>query len=173
MTVEHLAKLVALSSLFFSICFGLLFFSTPPTQLFEDALSAFPFIATLFGALSFAMFTYVDNISKELPDISSDTLKKELNSIIDKLSSLKREVLHNGMLIGALFILEIFAKGVAAYYAAHPQYREQVIIAYVFLSLRFSFFCTSIVAVFIQLRGFITSIDYRGIISKSKKQSSK
>ncbi|WP_156302359.1 hypothetical protein [Methylogaea oryzae] len=170
MNAKQLAKLIALVAITFGICFGLLVLSDgASTQVFEEMLSAFLVVATFLVTLSVAMFTYVDNISKDLVELRNEVPRDKLNNVIDQLSSLKREVVSNGGLIVALVILERTTKGIAVYQLAYYQDEMQAMISYIALSLRFSFFCVSIFAASMQLNGFIIASQYRDIIAKNRK----
>ena len=170
MSARQLAKLIALVTVTFSICISLLWISDgSASPIFEEILSTFNVIATLLATLSVVMFNYIENISKDLGEIRKDVKRTEFCVVIDALSSLKREILLNGGLIVTLLILEKTIKGLSLYLFSYIPEGKLALFLYFILSLRFSFFCVSVFAASIQLKGFITAIEYRDIFLKNRK----
>lgn len=170
MTCKQLIKLVVILALAFGACLGLLYITSgTAVQVFEELLPAFLVVATLLVPLSVAMFNYVEAISKELSELRNEVPRSSLAVAIEKLSSLKREILYNGGLIAFLAVLERATKGVAVYLQAHYQGETLVSVIFVSVSLRFAFFCVSLVAAGTQLKGFIVATEFRDIIAKNRK----
>ena len=65
------------------------------TPVFENTLSAFVTIAILFGALSFALYNYLDGITKDIPKELSKNKPNKYKHALKALSDLKREVIYN------------------------------------------------------------------------------
>jgi predicted PurR-regulated permease PerM len=169
-TAKQMAKMLGVIAISFGICFAFLFISDgSAAPVFDELLSAFLVIATLIVALSVAMFNYVESISKELSELRKEVPRQALNLVIEKLSSLKREVLYNGGLIATLFVMERVTKGIAIYLQSHSQHETMNYVLHISLSLRFSFFCVSLFAAAIQLKGFIVATEYRDVIAKNRK----
>lgn len=170
MTVKQLAKLFGLLVVSFGICYGLLWLSNgAAVQVFDEVLGAFLVVATLLVTASAAMFNYVENISKELSELRKDYPKDAINAVIEKLSALKREVIHNCGMIALLFILERAAKGISAYLQTYYQAESAQQIVFASVSLRFAFFMVSAFAAMNLLQGFITATEYRDHLAKLRK----
>ena len=73
MSASQLIKLLLILCFAFAICYGLLFISCgTAATVFDEILTAFLVIATLLAAMSAAMFSYLDNISKELTELRNE-----------------------------------------------------------------------------------------------------
>tara|TARA_R110001583_G_scaffold186478_1_gene347241 strand:+ start:2123 stop:2653 length:531 start_codon:yes stop_codon:yes gene_type:complete len=151
------------------VCFLSLHFTDAATEvLFEEVLKAFPTLSLFGTTLSVALFTYVDNISKEISAIRAS--KKKLERALSELGSLKREVIINSVFIIALYILDLAAKGVVKAFA--PDTAPFEFFFWMILSIRFSLFTLAVLAVSVQVRGLLVAIEYRNVIH-SKKASGK
>lgn len=131
----------------------------------EETLAAFVVVALFASALSFALFSFVDNISKDISNNKERFNKAKYNDSILRLSDLKKEIISNAGMIIIFFLLERITKG------TFTVINDPNIIAFQFwpsilISFRVSCFFVSFVAIVIQLRGFITAIEFRSIISK-------
>src|SRR3546814_970101 len=61
-------RLIAFLSFSFTVSYyGLGLTDGVITPFYAEILSAFPTVATIFGALSFALYSYLDGIAKDLP----------------------------------------------------------------------------------------------------------
>ena len=136
---------------------------------FEEILTAFLVIAMLLSAMSVALFTYLDNISKDLTEVRNEVERPQYIIVHENLSALKREVLHNGALIVFLFLLERSTKGVSSYLVSQLPKPDTALIVNISVSLRIALFVASVWAASIQLRGFLVAIEFRDIIAKNRK----
>jgi hypothetical protein len=170
MSARQLIKLLLILSFTFLICYGLLLISDgTATTVFDEILTAFLVIAMLLSAMSVAMFTYLDNISKELTELRNEVKKPAYAIAHQKLSNLKKEVLHNGGLIVGLFLLERSIKGVSIYLLGHLSTDQAAQITYISTSLRVALFATSIWAATVQLKGFLVAVELQDVIANSRK----
>src|SRR3546814_5350940 len=66
--VIKMPRLIAFLSFSFTVSYyGLWLTDGVITPFYAEILSAFPTVATIFGALSFALYSYLDGIAKDLP----------------------------------------------------------------------------------------------------------
>jgi len=165
---RQLMKLISIVALSGSICF-LLLESTGGTvaPVFEEALSAFLVLATLLVASTWPLFTYVESISKELIDLRGSVDRNSYEKAIEKLSLLKREVLSNGVLVVALFVIERALKGLSLHLGSSIELAPQV--GFALLGLRFGLFVVALFAAAVQARGFHTAIELRDVIAKGRR----
>lgn len=170
MNAKQLLKFLLILSLGFAICYGLLSISSGTAiTVFDEMLTAFLMIAMLLSAMSVAMFTYLDNIAKELTELRNEVKKPAYDIAHQSLSELKREVLYNGGLIVCLFLFERSIKGVAVYLVAQLPHDQALHITYISTSLRVALFFTSVWAATVQLKGFLIAVRLRDIIAVSRK----
>lgn len=170
MSAKQLIKFLLILGFSFAGCYGLLYVSSgSAASIFEEILSAFLVIATLLSTLSFALFTYLDNISKELTELRNEVNRAAYVAAHEKLSAVKKEIVYNAGLVIGLFLIERMTKGGAIYLVGHltPDQGQQAM--FLFLSLRGALLITAIWAAIIQLRGFLVAIEYRDIIAKNRK----
>ncbi|RTL18097.1 MAG: hypothetical protein EKK55_21630, partial [Rhodocyclaceae bacterium] len=116
MNARQLVKLLLLLGLSSAACYGVLKLTNgSAAPVFEEILTAFLVVAMLLSAMSVAMFTYLDNIAKDLTELRNEVNRSNYTVAHEKLTDLKREVLYNGALIVFLLILERSTKGVAGF----------------------------------------------------------
>jgi hypothetical protein len=169
-TAKQLLKLIAILVSVFGVCYGLLSISGGSAiVVFDEMLTAFLVIATLLAAMSVAMFTYLDNISKEFTELRNEVNKSAYVFAVQKLSDLKKEVLYNGGLIVFLFLLERSIKGVSIYLIARLPVEQVSQATYISISLRVALFAISIWAATTQLKGFLVAVELRDTIAKNRK----
>ncbi len=123
----------------------------------------------LLSAMSVAMFTYLDNIAKDLTELRNEVNRPNYSIAQEKLTALKREVLYNGALIVCLLIFERSVKGVASYLLAQLPQQNAVLILEVSVPLRIAMFVASIWAATTQLKGFLVAAEFRDVIAKNRK----
>lgn len=170
MSAKQLFKLLLLLGGAFAVCYGLLLISSgTAATVFEELLTAFLVIATLLSAMSVAMFTYLDNISKELTELRNEVQKPAYMVAHQSLSELKKEVLYNGGLIVIMLLLERGIKGVSMYLLAHLPPDLAPDVTYISTSLRVALFVVSVWAATIQLKGFLVAVELRDIIARNRK----
>ena len=136
---------------------------------FEETLAAFVVVALFASALSFALFSFVDNISKDISNYKERFDQTKYRETIQRLSDLKKEIISNAGMILFFFLLERIAKGVfTAIY--DPNVGTFQLWPGILISFRISCFVVSFIAVAIQFRGFITAIEFRSITSNLKSE---
>lgn len=169
MNARQLAKLLLLLGLSSAACYGVLRLTKgSAAPVFEEVLTAFIVVAMLLSAMSVGMFTYLDNIAKDLTELRNEVNRENYSLAHDKLTALKREVLYNGALIVFLLILERSTKGVAGYLTTQMPQNASLILE-VSIPLRVAFFVTSVWAASAQLKGFLVAAEFRDVIGKNRK----
>lgn len=170
MSAKQLLKLLLLLAAAFAACYGILKLSNgTAVGVFEEILTAFLVIAMLLSAMSVAMFTYLDNIAKDLTELRNEVNRPNYSVAQEKLTLLKREVLYNGALIVCFLIFERSVKGVASYLIAQLPPQNAAIILVISVPLRVSMFVASIWAATTQLKGFLVAAEFRDVIAKNRK----
>lgn len=149
------------------LSFATLYFSCGmATAVFENTLSSFVTIAILFGALSFALYNYLDGITKDIPKELLKTKPKKYKHTLNALNDLKREVIYNIALIIFLLLLErtLFGVGEVIYDASSnlPTW-----VGWAIISARVSCLVVGIYAAIVQFRGFLTANDLRTVIMEN------
>lgn len=170
MSASQFIKLLLILCFTFAICYGLLSISSGTAAIvFDEMLTAFLVIATLIAAMSAVMFTYLDNIAKELTELRNEVKRPAYVVAHQKLSDLKKEVLYNGGLIVGLFLLERSIKGVSIYLLAYLSTDQVAQVTYISTSLRVALFAVSVWAATVQLKGFLVAIELRNTIANGRK----
>ncbi len=169
MNARQLVKLLLLLGISSVACYGVLRLSKGSVApVFEEVLTAFLVVAMLLAAMSVAMFTYLDNIAKDLTEVRNDVDRSKYVLVHERLTALKREVLYNGALIVLLLILERSTKGVATHLAAQMPSNATLVLE-VSLPLRVALFITSVWAASGQLKGFLIAAEFRDVIARNRK----
>lgn len=170
MNAKQFFKLLLLLVASFGICYGVLTVTKgSATPVFEEILTAFLVVATLLSAMSVAMYTYIDNIAKDLTELRNEVNRLNYSETQEKLTCLKREVLSNGALIFCLLLSERIIKGLAIYLVAQLPTQYGDFISEIQVPLRISLFTVSIWAAGTQLRGFLVAAEFRDVIAKNRK----
>ncbi|MBJ7312598.1 hypothetical protein ACFOLJ_01055 [Rugamonas sp. CCM 8940] len=170
MNVKQLSRLLVIILIAYWFCYlSLYLLSGPVFTFFDDMLSASIVIISVMLAISFGMFTYVDNMAKELTDLRNDVNREKYIIAHGKIDSLKREILLNAGLVLILCLLERVAKSAAGYFLVLATKNQMWLQSTIFTSIRFSFFCTSIWIIISQLRGFVVAVEYRTLIASNRK----
>lgn len=170
MNARQLFKLLCLLCVSSAACYGVLKLSRgSASPVFEEILTAFLVLAMLLSAMSVAMFTYLDNIAKDLTELRNEVNRPNYSNAQEKLTLLKREVLYNGALIVCLLILERSIKGVAAYLTAQLPPENAALILEVSVPLRVALFVVSLWAATTQLKGLLVAAEFRDVIAKNRK----
>src|SRR3546814_331172 len=162
-------RLIACLSFSFTVSYyGLWLTDGVITPFYAEILSAFPTVATIFGALSFALYSYLDGIAKDLPPSQEGRDHRKYVEAVDAIGSLRREVIVNIFLVITLLIAERGASGFTAF-AEQQQWSIPSALEWTIFSIRFSCLLTSLTAAAIQLRGFLTANRLRDVIAKQRK----
>lgn len=135
--------------------------------IFDQLLAAFIVIALITGTTSYALFAYVDTITKDVAADKTDVDESRVQAVIDKLSDLKREILINAFAVVGLLLLEKLAHG---YSLLFPTSEAELFNWHwaVSTSLRMACFASSAVIVAIQFHAFMLASDYRRIMGLGK-----
>mgnify|MGYP001766640248 CR=1 FL=1 len=164
-----MVKLLLLLGLSSAACYGVLKLTNgSAAPVFEEILTAFLVVAMLLSAMSVAMFTYLDNIAKDLTELRNEVNRSNYTVAHEKLTDLKREVLYNGALIVFLLILERSTKGVAGFLTTQLPQNASLIVE-ITVPLRVALFVTSVWAASVQLKGFLVAAEFRDVIAKNRK----
>lgn len=134
-----------------------------------EPLGAFHALVIFVTALSFALFSYVDSIAKDLTSAAEGKDPVKVQRAARALASLKKEVVSNAGLIMAVYALDRIVIGAQALDGiGAPETFDPG--ACLLLSLRFSLFAVAVVTTVVQFLGFMKAIDYRGIISRVERK---
>lgn len=123
-------------------------------------------IITVLAALSFALFTYTDNIEQKLSDLYKKFPESKMDQAHGSIKSLKKELLSNAFFVVGIVILERLVSVVPAekYLLSIADFSvEGSLIALIF---RVSLFFLALLVFVDQGRAFITAVDFRHIVSK-------
>lgn len=135
----------------------------------EKAMSASFILAAVLVALSVGMFTYVDNIAKELTDLRNDVDRSLYKIAQGKLTELKKEILFNAVLIIVLYLLVVGIDAVGSYIVSAGMAKNSWLTKTICLSLRVSCVVAAAFAAISQLLGFIVAAEYREVIANNRK----
>lgn len=138
-------------------------------RVINELFNVLPYIIAAICALSFVMFTYVDNNAKDLTDLRNEVDRQKYILVHARLSDLKREVLANVGAILLFFILERIVKAALDYIVSEQIVSNLWLASVVGTSMRFSCFAVIIVASGCQLLGFIIAVEFRELIASNRK----
>lgn len=130
-------------------------------QIFDDVLNHFYVLVVFMSAMSVAFFNNIDSITKDILAINVEPNKIE--TAVINLSLLKKEVIENAALIVILFFIELLIKGIQTYYKPFDNFE------WIMLSIRLSIFLLATLAVYQQIRGFITATKFRDTLIPRRK----
>lgn len=163
-------KLLAIVFLAYFFSYGLIYFGGERVAIvFDDLLSAFLMVLTVICAMSFLMFTYVDNTAKDLTDLRSDVDREKYVKVHICLSDLKREILLNIAFIVAIFLIEKSIKSFVLYAESEHLFANEWLLKTVGISIRFAFFSVAVWSSFTQFLGFVIAVEYRELIGRNRK----
>lgn len=134
---------------------------------FQELLSAFVGLTTITGTLSYALYTYVEGVAKDVAADKSIRTHDNYNVAIESLSDLKKEILVNAFAVIALFVLETVSHGYSLLFPLTPAAPFNWNWAFA-ISIRVACFVLSVYVASIQFRGFIIANEYRAVISRGK-----
>lgn len=130
----------------------------------NEVLSSFNGMTAAFIALSLALFTYIENISREVKSAAADQPSEKSSAALRSLTKFRKEVLSNIALVACLYVMELFTKGTCIALQGKPEMKDIVIFL---TSARFSFFGVMLLAGASQIHAFITAIQFRDVIDKT------
>ncbi|WP_446809465.1 hypothetical protein ACH50O_19760 [Methylomonas sp. 2BW1-5-20] len=152
----------------FSLALLITFYvSSLALPIFQELLSVIVPLAVVTGTLSYALYSYVDGVLK---DVSSDAKVKGVEGFgatIQSLTSLKKEILANAFAVIGLLLIERFSHGLSLIF---PVSKEEPFNWFwaIAVSMRVACFASSVAVAAVQCRGFIIANDYRAVISRAK-----
>jgi len=167
--LRQFLKLLLISIFTCGGCFALLkALNNCIVPVIEETLGAFVVVALFSSALSFALFTFTDGITKDIASFKDKFEPTKFQAAVEALAQLKKEVLSNAFLILLLFLVERIARGAMIALSVENSNEPQMI-PLILLSLRITCFLVSFFAIISQLRGFMTAVDFRSLVSRVKK----
>lgn len=135
------------------------------TPIYAEVLAAFITVTLVFGALSFALYSYLDGIAKDLPNVRGERPSEKYEAAVDAISALRTEVIVNIFLVISLLVLERCALGLSSV-AQQQAWQLSSPHQWAILSFRFSCLLTSLVAAAVQFKGFLVANQLRDHIAK-------
>lgn len=129
----------------------------------NEAVSTFTSVATFAAALSFAMYSFLENIFRDLWKMKRSLKPAAFDESVTKVASLRNELVPNGALILAMLILEKGLKG-AVPFSELPVVGPLPLSVLLCTSARAASFVTAIWTLFDQVRGFHTASGLRDVI---------
>lgn len=146
------------------------FFGDAASKALSKLNEALPYLLAIMGALSFAMFTYVDNTAKDLTDLRNDFPDRNKYFICqESLTRLKKEIISNIALVTVVFIADRIVQALAVALVNKFSNYEKWILESISICLAASCFAIVICALILQISGYITAAEYREIIAKNRK----
>ena len=147
------------------VCFGSLHFTDgAAAPIFSEILASFNVLVIFGTSFSVLLFSYIDNISKDVSALNSN--RDKIGVALSSLGEVKKEVVINTGLIIFLLILELAVKGLEQ--SMPPKKIPFESFGWVVLSGRFSIFVLAILAASEQIRGLLVAIEYRSVIHAGK-----
>lgn len=139
--------------------------SSLAARIFEDLLSAFIVLTMITGTVSYALYAYVDTITKDVASDKDASAHKNYRIAIDKLSDLKREIIVNAFAVVGLLLLERVAHAVSL---AFPTSAAESFNWYwaATISIRMACFASGVAIVLIQFSAFTIASEYRRVICR-------
>jgi hypothetical protein len=131
-----------------------------------NVFSSLQIIITVLAALSFAFFTYTDNIDQKLTDLYKKFQESKIDQAHVSIASLKKELLANAFFVVGIVILERIASAVPAekYLLLIADFHiEGSLISLVF---RVSLFLLAVLVFIDQGKAFNTAVQFRHLVSK-------
>lgn len=131
-----------------------------------NVFSTLQIIITVLAALSFAFFTYTDNIEQKLSDLYKKFSESKIDQAHESIASLKKELLANAFFVVGIVSLERIVSVIPAekYLLLIADLRiEGGLISLIF---RVSLFLLALLVFIDQGKAFITAIQFRHIVSK-------
>ena len=151
-------------------CLAINFFGDATSRALAKLNEVLPYLLAIMGALSFAMFTYVDNTAKDLTDLRNDFSDRNKYFICqESLTKLKKEIISNIALVTIVFIADRIVQALAMALVTKFSDCEKWILESISICLAASCFAIVICALISQISGYIIAAEYREIIAKNRK----
>lgn len=135
--------------------------------IFNELLSAFIVLTLITGTISYALYSYVDGIVKDISTDDRVNKKTQFNGVVAKLSELKKEILVNAFAVVLLLIIERVSHGVSLVFPITDEQPFNWIWAFS-ISIRVACFASGVAIAAVQFRGFIHANEFREVISRAK-----
>ena len=171
MSAKQLIKLILILCGAFITSYFLLWLSEgTASAVLTSILESYFIIIAFIGPATYALFSYVDHVCKDLIEIRNEVPRERYQAAFQALTRLKREIFSNGVLVVILFILSNTTSGLGEYLRSHyAMLSNSPVWDYSVLSIRISLFTASLVAVLTQTYGFNTALGLRDIIAINRK----
>jgi len=152
------------------LAYGVIYwYGEPALKAIDALLSVFLILVPAVAAMSWGMFTYVDNMAKELTDLRNEVNRQKYLVAQSSLEKLKKEVLINVGFVVVFFIFERTCNALVAQLILAAGLNHLWLLQTISMSLRFTFFFASIWASMTQLAGFLTAAEFRTLIATNRK----
>ena len=132
----------------------------------EEVMGAFIAVIAFTSSLSVLLFNYVDGISKDVAGI--EEVKEKIQLAVNKLDALKHEIIETAVLMIVLLVIELALKGISSAFINEINDSNHLT-EWVILSIRFTCFTLSLLAVSEQIKGLLVAIEFRSLLFKGKK----
>lgn len=170
MTRVSFGKLLLILLLAYTLSHLAIYFSeNRVTAAFDSVLVTFNFLMPTVLAASWGIFTYVDNMAKELTDLRNDVDRKKYVVVQESLAAFKSEIIANAFMVFVLFLMQKIIASIFAGLGVFRGDKNVWLIETIALSVQMSLFTISIVAALIQIRAFLTAVEYRTLIAINRK----
>jgi len=151
-------------------CLAIYFFGDAASNTLVKLNETLPYLLAIMGALSFAMFTYVDNTAKDLTDLRNDFSNREKYFVCqESLTRLKKEIISNIALVTVVFIADRAVQALVVALITKFSNSERWLLESTSVCLSASCFAIVICALISQISGYIIAAEYREIIAKNRK----
>ncbi len=134
------------------------------TVVFKELRSFFPLLFLSVFTISSYLFFYIDSIAKDVKNEKKNVKNQNYDVAIQSLQALKHEVLVNVVAIFCLFLLERLSFGFFLNESSSED-TSLTLIAKITISFGIACFVSSLLIVFVQVRGFFTANEFRAVIS--------
>lgn len=134
--------------------------------LYLSVLQIFPVLVTVIATLSLAFFTYTDNIEQKLSELYKNYNEGRVDRTHESIGALKKEILLNASFILVLFITDKIISGVPLdkYILIFAEHKiDGNLVGSV---CRMALLLLALLVFIDQIRAFISTIQYRQVVSK-------
>ena len=165
---QFLKFVIAFGSVYWTSHLMLYISNAPVEKILDEILQVSMVMATIGAAMSFAMFTYVDNMSKDLMDVRNDVDKAKYQYAQASIGAMKKEVLTNAAFLIGLCLLERVTRALALNFLT-PTNGGTWLQSTFFISLRTALFAIAMWSAICQIRGFLIAVEFRTLIATNRK----
>lgn len=159
-------RVIVLFLLSSAAAFAVLYFSAGvASPIFDQPVGVVLTAGAMIAALSVGFHTFIDGISKDLPDKAKVRDVLALNAAIEKLGALRREVIDNAIFVFIMIVVYAFLSSAQEMITS---YLASELVRWLLISLRFGCFVSIVSAAIVQLLGYRTATDLRNVLAKHK-----